>query len=201
MENPSTVSSEEKYNCMYCDFICKNKTGLGNHTHRKHELDAPSTLQCWICCKYFTKEELLNQHFKTVLHQINCRNLPKEEKSEMIPPKTISEIISDHREKKQVKHPYRSRLYKKDNFSGITKSKRIRKPVAKANLRTDSAIIPFEETTPEADPRSEPIMSWLDLTEEETPIPTKSTKSDSFTPETAELKEIDGITKELLELF
>ena len=120
----------------------------------------------------------------------------------MPPLKTISEVISDHREKKEAKRPYKTRLYKKDNFSGTKRrSKRMRKPVEKSNLRTDPAIIPLKETPVQADPRSEPIMSWLDLIDEEEPNFTESTKSDISTSETIELNEIDNSTKELLELF
>ena len=204
MENPSAVSTKETHNCMYCDYICQSNTGLRNHINRKHELDAPSALQCWTCCKYFSKEELLNQHFKTVLHQIKCRNLQKEEKSEMPPLKTISEVISDHREKKEAKckRPYKTRLYKKDNFTGTKiRSKRMRKPVEKSNLRTDAAIIPLEEITVQADPRSEPIISWLDLIDEEDSNFPESTKTDISTSETMEMNKIDDSTRELIELF
>ena len=120
----------------------------------------------------------------------------------MPPLKTISEVISDHREKKEAKHPYKTRLYKKDNFSGTKRrTKRMRKPVEKSNLRTDPAIIPLEETTVQADPRSEPIMSWLDLIEEEEPNFPESTKTDVSTSKTMEMSEIDDSTRELLELF
>ena len=34
-------------------------------------------------------------------------------------------------------------------------------------MRKDPAIIPTEKTCPQADPRSEPLMNWLDLTLEE----------------------------------
>ena len=34
-------------------------------------------------------------------------------------------------------------------------------------LRKDKAIIPIDTVTPQADPRTEPIMSWSDLIEEE----------------------------------
>ena len=147
-----------------------------------------------------TKEELLKQHFKTVMHQINCRNLQKEEKSKMPPPKTIPQIITDHREErqKQAKCPYRSRLYKKDNPS--KKSKRCRKSISSKYLKTDPAIIPLEEVTPQADPRSEPIMSWLDLAEEDPVLPVP-TEQDTPTPATPESLQVDGFTRELIELF
>ena len=66
----------------------KSTAGLPNHINRKTSLEQPNGLECWTCRKQFSKEELLNQHYKTVLHKINCRRVQNEEMSEM-PIKTI----------------------------------------------------------------------------------------------------------------
>ena len=47
--------------------------------NRKHPLDVTSGLHCYTCNKPFTKREILYQHYKTVLHQINCKKAQKEE--------------------------------------------------------------------------------------------------------------------------
>ena len=47
---------------------------------------------------------------------------------------------------------------------GIQQKRRKRKPVSTKYLRKDPAIIPTENTCPQADPRSEPLMNSLDLT-------------------------------------
>ena len=39
-----------------------------------------------------------------------------------------------------------------------------RQPLAEKYLRTNPAIILLESTIPQADPESEPVMSWIDLT-------------------------------------
>ena len=78
----------------------KITAGLLNHIYRKLSLEQPSGLKCRTCRRQFSKEEFLNQHYKTVLHQINCRKVQNEETSKMPP---IPEIIQKHREKKQKK--------------------------------------------------------------------------------------------------
>ena len=79
-------------------------------------------LQCWNFNRQFLKDELLTQHFKTVMHHINCRKLTRQDKSEM-PPKIIAEILTEYRtEKEKAKCPYRSRLYERNIF--LDKQKR-----------------------------------------------------------------------------
>ena len=80
-----------------------------------------------------------------------------------IPPKTIKEIIQEHRECKQ-KTPKRFRLYERPVPSSIQPKRKLKTPTR--YLRKDPVIIPTDAVTPQADPRTEPIMSWLDLTEE-----------------------------------
>ena len=133
----------EDQNCEYCEFKCKSTTGLLNHIHRKHNLEKTSGLECWTCRKQFSKEDLLNQHFKTVLHQINCRKVQNEEMSEM-PPKTITEIIQEHREskRKMPKSP-RFRLYERPVTSSIQPKRRKMKTPTRY-LRKEAAIIPID---------------------------------------------------------
>ena len=197
----------EYQNCEYCDFKCKSAAGLLNHIHRKHSLEKPSGLECWTCRKQFSQEELLNQHYKTVLHQINCRKVQTEEMSEM-PPKTITEIIQEHREcKRKTPQNQRLRLYERPVPSSIQPKRRKLKTPTRY-LRKDPAIIPSDTVIPQADLRTEPIMSWLDLTEEvkededEEKSPRSTPKSNESTHKHTASSQFSSIfEKEIAELF
>ena len=167
MEHPENKLDRRDHICKYCEFKCDSETGLVNHLHRKHEMEPLSELQCWTCGKQLTKEELLTQHFSTVMHPIKCRSLLKEEKSKMPPSKTITDIITEHRnERKQAKWPYRSRLFQRNNMQNL-QVKRRREPIPSKYLRTDPALIPLEQTALQAGPRTEPLMTCLDLVQNE----------------------------------
>ena len=156
LEEKSTI-------CEYCQLKCKNQAGLMNHIHRRHKIEERSGLDCWTCGKQFTKQEILEQHYQTVLHQINCRKI-RDEMSEM--PQSIQEIVTTHQEKreKERKRPYRSRLYERP-ITSSTQKRRKREKIPVQHLRDEPAIIPLEQTSLQADPRTEPIMSWIDLTD------------------------------------
>ena len=83
-----------------------------------------------------------------------------------MPPKTITEIIQEYRESKQ-KMPQnpRFKLYERPVTSSIQPKRRKLKTPTRY-LRKDKAIIPIDTVVPQADPRTEPLMSWIDLTEE-----------------------------------
>ena len=72
-----------KFNCNYCDLCCKSEAGLQNHMQKKHPLDVNSGLTCYTCNKIFSKRDLIENHFKTVKHQLECRRLKKEEQAEI----------------------------------------------------------------------------------------------------------------------
>ena len=59
----------------------------------------------------------------------------------------------------------RFRLYERPVTSSI-QPKRRKLKTSTRYLRKDTAIIPLDTVVPQADPRTEPIMSWIDLTEE-----------------------------------
>ena len=52
---------------------------LNYHIKKKHVLDTDSGLHCFTCNKMFTKRDIIENHYKTVAHQIKCRKLQKEE--------------------------------------------------------------------------------------------------------------------------
>ena len=149
--------------CRYCDKTFKSKAGENNHMKRLHPLDMESDARCWTCNKPFTKRQLLYQHFSTVQHQINCKKLqegetPKiEEKSEEIRP------IGRNTENKG-KSAYRRRLMERP----IRLHPYEKKPIS--TLRSTPAIIPLEATMPQADPRTDPKVSFLDLVDIEAEI-------------------------------
>ena len=159
------TEKKEDRKCKFCSFTAKSPNDLQNHIHRKHSLETPSGLECWTCGRQFTKQNLIDQHYKTVLHQINCKKIQNEEKSEM-PPQTIQNIIKEHQEKreKQCKQSFQCSPIEEPGTSFTQKIKR-RHKIPFQYLRTEPALIPLEKTMPQADPRSEPIISWIDITD------------------------------------
>ena len=125
--------------------------------NRKHPLDVTSGLHCYTCNKPFTKREILYQHYKTVLHQINCKKL-KETQSEMPtenqdPEKSTDEV--------HTTKPYRKLLMEKSvPIIHIKPRPDVR------SLRKDSAIIPLESTVQQSDPRKRIDISFIDLVDD-----------------------------------
>ena len=70
---------KSKYNCHLCCIGFKSETGLNYHIQKKHVLDTDSGLHCFTCNKMFTKRDLIENHYKTVAHQIECRKLQRKE--------------------------------------------------------------------------------------------------------------------------
>ena len=149
--------------CRYCDKTFKSEAGENNHMKRLHPLDMETDARCWTYNKPFTKRQLLYQHFPTVQHQINCKKLQEgeipeiEEKPEEIKPigrKTV----------KKGKTAYRRRLMERP----IRIHPYVRKSIS--TLRSSPAIIPLEATMPQADPRKDPKVSFLDLIDIEAEI-------------------------------
>ena len=193
----------EDRKCEFCPFSAKSRSGLQNHIHRKHSIEN-SGLQCWTCGKQFTKQELIDQHYKTVLHQINCKKVENEDRSEK-PTETIENIIREYQEKREKKRK-RSKEYKLQETSGSNPFQKIRRrdktPVK--FLRTDPAIIPLENTMPQADPRTEVIISWTDVSELEIEeFYNKNLKQVPITlpEETHETAKERAFREEIIELF
>ena len=98
----------KEIDCQHCGLKCKNQAGLKEHLHLKHSIEKTTDLSCWTCGKLFSQELLLNQHYKTVLHQINCKNAKKEMSEK---PLSIEEIIKNHKEDRE-----RKKLIEKDHL-------------------------------------------------------------------------------------
>ena len=195
---------KEDRECKFCTFKAKSPSGLQYHIHTKHSLETPSGLECWTCGKQFSKQELIEQHYKTVIHQINCRKLEKEEESEM-PPQTIQNIIKEHQEKreKQRKHSFQCSVQEKPGTSSTQKIRRRSKTPLKY-LRPDPAIIPLEQTMPQTDPRNEPLTSWIDVTDldlEESYIETQRKGPVNPTVTPLETPHEQAFKEEILTLF
>ena len=120
-----------KFNCNYCDLCCKSESGVQNHMQKKHPLDVNSGLTCYTCNKIFSKRDLIENHFKTVKHQLECRRLKKEEQAEIA---------------KIEENTYRKKIYKMDNFTP--------RPYKPRNWTSNDTLnIPLESKVPLQDPR------------------------------------------------
>ena len=144
--------------CRYCDKTFKSEAGENNHMKRLHPFDMESDACCWTYNKPFTKRQLLYQHFSTVQHQINCKKLQEGE----IPKIEIQPIKRSTGNK--GKTGYRRRLMERP----IRIHPYVRKPIS--TFRSTPAIIPLKATMPQADPRTDPKVSFLDLIEIEAEI-------------------------------
>ena len=76
----------EEHPCTLCKKICKSTAGLMSHMNRIHPLDSPSGLTCYTCNKLFTKRDLIENHYKTVRHQLECKKIRRMEEVEMTTP-------------------------------------------------------------------------------------------------------------------
>ena len=121
-------NKKEELNCEFCTGTFKSRTGLQYHIHKKHPLDTSSGLICYTCNKMFTKRDLIENHFKTVKHQIECKRLLEEDRVEMTSSK------------------YRQKLYKMNNFRY-----RPYQPTRVNFMQT--TLIPLESETDQQDPR------------------------------------------------
>ena len=60
--------------------------GLMVHMNRIHPLDSPSGLTCYTCNKLFTNRDLIENHYKTVRHQLECKKIRQMEEVKMTTP-------------------------------------------------------------------------------------------------------------------
>ena len=159
--NIDLIGSTRK--CRYCEKTFKSEAGENNHMKRMHPLDMDSDARCWTCNKPFTKRQMLYQHFSTVQPQINCKKFHKgeipEKEEDLAETKPIGRNSGINR-----KSAYRRRLMERQ----VGMHPYVRKPIS--SLRSTPAIIPLEATMPQADPRTDPKVSFLDLIEIEEEI-------------------------------
>ena len=74
---------KEKHPCRFCKKISKSSAGLMAHMNRIHPLDSPSGLVCYTCNKLFTNRDLIENHYKTVKHQLECKKMREMEQVEI----------------------------------------------------------------------------------------------------------------------
>ena len=77
---------QELHPCDFCTKICKSTTGLMSHMNKMHPLDSPSGLTCYTCNKLFTNRDLIENHYKTVRHQLECKKIKALEQVEITNP-------------------------------------------------------------------------------------------------------------------
>ena len=125
-----------------------------------------------------------------------------------MPPKSSIEIIQEHREcKRKVPQNYRSKLHERPVSSSIQPKRRKLKTLTRY-LTKHPAIIPLDTVIPQADLRTEPIISWIDLTQEveEEEIDGKIPRSTSESTESTNKHTVSNtfsstFEKEIAELF
>ena len=118
----STVLEKKdlQQNCKFCTRTFKSKSGLQYHMQKMHPLDVDSGLSCFTCNKTFSKRDLIENHFKTVKHQVECKRLMESDRVDL----TTSE--------------YRKRLFQMDNFAC--------RPYRKRKWESDETLdIPLEK--------------------------------------------------------
>ena len=120
MASTSLENTDKEQNCKFCTRTFKSKSGLQYHTQKMHPLDVDSGLSCFTCNKTFSKRDLIENHYKTVKHQLECKRLLESDRVEM----TTSE--------------YRRKLFQKDKFAC--------RPYRKRKWESDEIVqIPLEK--------------------------------------------------------
>ena len=130
MEKITQNIEDTNHNCQFCTRNFKSEQGLKYQMQKIHPLDLTSGLSCYTCNKTFTKRDLIENHFKTVKHQLECKKLLEEEKRE------------------QNCQTYRKLLMKMDNF----KTRPISVKTWDLNRKTPLNI-PLDSTSKLEDPR------------------------------------------------
>ena len=66
---------KEEHPCDFCKKICKSNAGLMALMNKMHPFDSPSSLTCYTCNRLFTNRDLIQNHYKTVRHQLECKKM------------------------------------------------------------------------------------------------------------------------------
>ena len=107
---------EEKYPCDFCKKICKSNAALMAHVNKIHPLDSPSSLTCYTCNRLFTNRDLIENHYKTVKHQLECKKMRALEQVEKTNPE--AEIKKYRKNLLKITHfkapEYRPRRWKSE---------------------------------------------------------------------------------------
>ena len=131
MDQIPLEKKEDIHNCKICTQTFKSKAGLQYHMQKIHPLDLTSGLSCFTCNKTFTQRDLIENHYRTVRHQIECRKYMEEERVE------------------RTSRNYQKNLMKMNNF-------RYRPNIEKiTEFRSTPVEIPLESSTVLPDPRLE----------------------------------------------
>ena len=150
---------EDTHNCKLCTRTFKSKAGLQYYMQKIHPLDLTSGLSCFTCNKIFTQRDLIENHYKTVRHQIECR-------------KYMEERV------KRTSRNYQKNLMKMNNFRYRPYTEKM------TEFRSTPVEIPLESSTALPDPRLEKTKKYKRKNSEDaagiTPqkIPKKSLEKD-----------------------
>ena len=175
---------KEEHPCKFCKKICKSTAELMSHMNIIHPLDSPRGLTCYTYNKLFTNRDLIENHFKTVKHQLECKELQNEDQ--------VKETSSEEEFKR-----YRSKL---PEMNGFTAPRYQPRP-----WKYDKTVeIPLESATPPHDPRKhshkhqlvsrhteEPVKkTWKPCEEQQSSL----TRSTNTTTKEAHIKDTIEIT-------
>ena len=120
---------EDIHNYKICTRTFKSKAGLQYHMQKIHPLDLTSGLTCYTCNKIFTQRDLIENHYKTVRHQIECRKYMEEERVE------------------RTSRNYQKNLMKMNNFKHRPYTEK------KTEFRSTPVEIPLKSSIALPDPR------------------------------------------------
>ena len=123
MDQIQLEKKEDMHNCKICTQTFKSKAGLQYHMQKIHPLDLTSGLSCFICNKNFTQRYLIENHYRTVRHQIECRKYMEEERV------------------KRTSRNYQKMLLKMNNFRYRPYTEKL------TNLRSTPIEIPLKSST------------------------------------------------------
>ena len=154
MDQAMLQMKRSKYNCHLCYLGFKSETGLNYHIKKKHVLDTDSGQHHFTYNKVFTKRDLIDNHCKTVVHQLECRKLKLEEEVKMT---KIKEDLE-----------YRRRLFEMNNFKP--------RPYTPRTWKTEATVvIPLNSKEDLQDPRRKPTKHVIPCISE---IPEMSKKTE-----------------------
>ena len=141
---------QENHPCDFCTKICKSTAGLMSHMNKMHPLDSPSGLTCYTCNKLFTNRDLIENHYKTVKHQLECKKMRALEEVEKTNPE--AEIKKYRKNLLEITHfkapEYRPRRWSSEETKNIPlESKEILKDprILKCKMPTHTEM-PKEKT-------------------------------------------------------
>ena len=167
MAQAMIVKLQENPPCDFCTKICKSTAGLMSHMNKMHPLDSPSGLTCYTCNKLFTNRDLIENHNKTVKHQLECKKMRALEEVEKTNPE--AEIKKYRKNLLEITHfkalEYRPRRWSSEETKNIPlESKEILKDprILKRKMPTHTEMPKEKTRKPCEDPQLTACSNYKD---------------------------------------